>query len=163
MLTLSRINLSRLRLENADEDLETATENMKAGRYRAANNRAYYSIFHGIRAVLALDGVDFKTHSRLIGYFNKNYIHTELIERSLSEVVFSAVQSRTDSDYDDSYKATKEEAEKNIIGAERLLKAIRQLIDVRLKAETIQDDLMRYDAEPNYIQCEQEDESEVEP
>ncbi len=30
--------------------------------YKAANNRAYYSIFHSIRAILALEPIDFKRH-----------------------------------------------------------------------------------------------------
>ena len=31
----------------------------EAGRYKNALNRAYYAIFYGIRAVNALDGLDF--------------------------------------------------------------------------------------------------------
>jgi uncharacterized protein (UPF0332 family) len=157
MLTKNRINLSRARLENANEDLQTATENMDSNRYRAANNRAYYAVFHAIRAVLALDGVDFKTHSRVIGYFNKNYIHTELIDRSLGKTVFFAMQSRTGSDYEDSYKATKDEAEKNIDGARKLLQAIERLIEVRLEAEHVQES-----AEPHggKSHCEQHGDDE---
>jgi len=34
--------------------------------YRSAANRAYYAIFHAMRAVLALDGVDMKHHSGII-------------------------------------------------------------------------------------------------
>ena len=63
MLNDNRVGLSRIRMENAKEDLLAAIENMKAGLYRAANNRAYYAIFHAIRALFALDGVDFKAHS----------------------------------------------------------------------------------------------------
>ena len=37
--------------------------------YRSANNRAYYSIFHAIRSVLALDGFDSKKHSGVISEF----------------------------------------------------------------------------------------------
>ena len=40
-------------------------------QYRAANNRAYYSIFHSICAVLAKEGIAFKRHKDTIGYFNK--------------------------------------------------------------------------------------------
>ena len=72
MLNMNRINLSQVRIENAKEDLLTATENLEAGRYRSANNRAYYSMFHAIRSLLALDGIDFKKHSQLLGYFNKS-------------------------------------------------------------------------------------------
>ena len=62
----------RHRLGVAREDLETARLTFDAGQYRGANNRAYYSIFHTICAVLAKEGVSFKRHKDAIAYFNKN-------------------------------------------------------------------------------------------
>lgn len=44
------------------EPLDTANLTFSSGQYRAANNRAYYSIFHSICAVLAKEGVSFKHH-----------------------------------------------------------------------------------------------------
>jgi uncharacterized protein (UPF0332 family) len=75
MLDENSVALSRTRLKKAHEDLRTAEIVKDAGIYNAANNRAYYAIFHAIRAALALDSVDFKSHSKVIGYFNKNYVH----------------------------------------------------------------------------------------
>lgn len=46
--------------------LASARRDMDAEDYASANNRAYYAIFHAMRAVLALDGEDYKTFS---GYF----------------------------------------------------------------------------------------------
>ena len=46
-------DLSRYRLEKAAEDMETAEENLTAGRYRASINRSYYAVFHALRAVTA--------------------------------------------------------------------------------------------------------------
>lgn len=48
------------------------------GELKTANNRAYYSIFHAMRAILALDEVDFKKHSGVIAYFRENYIKNYL-------------------------------------------------------------------------------------
>jgi uncharacterized protein (UPF0332 family) len=89
--------------------------------------------------VLALDGVDFKTHSRVIGYFNRNYINTDLIERSLGDAVTRASKSRTGSDYEDYYIATSEEARVNVAGAEKLLAEVERYISRRLTAEHIQE------------------------
>ena len=50
-------DLARHRLDVAKEDLETAISNLKEEHYRAANNRAYYSIYHSICAVFALENV----------------------------------------------------------------------------------------------------------
>lgn len=46
----------------------------EAGRYKNALNRAYYSIFHAMRAVNALDGFDISKHSGVIAHFNQNYV-----------------------------------------------------------------------------------------
>ena len=47
-------DVSRYKLEQAKDDLDTAQILLKLGKLRAANNRAYYSCFHAIDAVLAL-------------------------------------------------------------------------------------------------------------
>ena len=135
MLDSYRIELSKTRLEKARREHQTAVINRDTGFFDAANNRAYYTIFHAIRAVLALDGVDFKTHSRVIGYFNSKYFNTDLIDRSLSEIVKRTSKSRTGSDYEDFYVATQEEVEKNIAGAEKLLVAVERYLVERLDAE----------------------------
>ena len=49
-------DLSKYRLAKAAEMLETARRDLNAADYASANNRAYYCIFHAMRAVIALDG-----------------------------------------------------------------------------------------------------------
>ena len=56
------LELVGYRIDIAKEDLQVAAENMAADHLRAANNRAYYSIYHAITAVLALEGTAFKKH-----------------------------------------------------------------------------------------------------
>lgn len=41
------------RFERAKEEYETSLVLFESKHYRAANNRAYYAIFHAMRAVLA--------------------------------------------------------------------------------------------------------------
>jgi len=41
MLNKIRIDLLRVRIEHAKEDLLTAIESLESGHYRLANNRAY--------------------------------------------------------------------------------------------------------------------------
>ena len=45
-----------------NQDLSDAEYSYDDRRYLAANNRTYYSIFHAIRAVLALERIDFRKH-----------------------------------------------------------------------------------------------------
>ena len=52
--------LSNYRLAQAKENLEEATVLADINKYKGASNRAYYAIFHAIKAILALEEVDFK-------------------------------------------------------------------------------------------------------
>ena len=49
---------AKYRLDKSKEDLDAAQLLFSQGSYRIANNRAYYSIFHALRAVLVLDDFD---------------------------------------------------------------------------------------------------------
>lgn len=45
--------LAQYRVETAKDDLRAAKILLDAGEYKAANNRAYYAIFHAINVVHA--------------------------------------------------------------------------------------------------------------
>ena len=74
-------DLSFHRLKRAEELISEAETMYNANSYKGANNRAYYAVFSLMRAVLALDGEDFKKHSGVIQYFQKNYIKTGVFEK----------------------------------------------------------------------------------
>ena len=74
-------------------NLNNSTPQIK--QFRAANNRAYYSIFHSICAVLAKEGLSFKRHKDIICYFNKNYIYTEIFPKELGRKIITAEQLLT--------------------------------------------------------------------
>jgi len=72
MLDETSRELSKYRLSRSADDLDAANILLLAGKDNAATNRAYYSIFHAIRAVLALDRKDFSKHSAVISFFSKD-------------------------------------------------------------------------------------------
>lgn len=121
--------LARYRITQAVDDLQGAEKNLTIGEYKIANNRAYYSIFHAMRAVLALDGVDFKKHSGVISYFREHYIKTGILDASYSRIITAASLVRNKSDYEDFYVATKEEADEQIANAKVFLDIVKTYID----------------------------------
>lgn len=129
MLDQTKIDLATYRLQSAYEDFSSAEDLFRLNHFKVANNRAYYSIFHAIRAVLALEGVDFKKHSGVISYFRQNYIKTGIFDTSLSEIINDASLIRNESDYSDFYIATKEEAESLIINSKIFLEIVKKYID----------------------------------
>ena len=72
----NRKALSEYRLQTAMEKVEAAKLLLDDGKHKDAANRAYYTMFHAVRAILALDGVAFKKHSGVISYFRQQYIAT---------------------------------------------------------------------------------------
>ena len=123
------------RLNVAREDLDTAHLTFEAGQYRAANNRAYYSIFHTICAVLAKEGIAFKRHKDTLSYFNKNYVQPEIFPRELGRKIVKAEEIRHSSDYDTFYIASKEITAQQIETAIKLLELAEQYLLVEEKQQ----------------------------
>ena len=123
--------LSRYRLERALEDLDTAEENLTAGKYRASVNRSYYAVFHGLRSVTALDHFDSGKHSGIIAYFNLNYVKNGVFDREISKLIDSCYRLREKADYDDFYPVSREEASLQIKKAKRILILIEEYLNNR--------------------------------
>ena len=115
------INLVRIRLEQAEENLIDAKYLFEKDSYKGANNRAYYSIFHTMKAVLAIEPIDFKRHKDVIAYFNQNYINKEIFPRELGHEIKKAEIIRDNSDYNDFYVVSKNDSENIIKTASELL------------------------------------------
>ena len=117
--------LSQYRVERSEAMLLSAKRDFDAADYSSANNRAYYCLFHAMRAVLALDGVDFKKHSAVIARFGQDYLKTDRVPRSFGTLIATASLIRNRSDYEDFYACSIEDTEKLIVGAESFLSVIK--------------------------------------
>ena len=116
------------RLEQAKEDLKASKALYNLSLYKSSNNRAYYSIFHSIRSILALEPIDFKKHKDVVAYFNKNYVHTEIFPKSIGKKISKASKIREDSDYDDQFIAKPEDTLEQIQTAEELLELVEEYV-----------------------------------
>ena len=116
------------RLEQAKEDLKASKALYNWSLYKSSNNRAYYSIFHSIRSILALEPIDFKKHKDVVAYFNKNYVHTEIFPKSIGKKISKASKIREDSDYDDEFIAKPEDTLEQIQTAEELLELVEEYV-----------------------------------
>lgn len=122
------ISLSKYRLEQAKENLEEAEALFIINKYKGASNRAYYSIFHAMKSVLVLKQIDFKKHSSVIAYFNKEYFAKNIFPKELGKGVSEASFYREKSDYLDFYIITKEECNNQIETAKKMIECIEKYI-----------------------------------
>lgn len=107
-------DLSDYRLEQAKRCIKSARVLVADNDYKGAANRSYYAIFHCMRSVLVLDGVDFSKHSGVLAYFRKQYIKTGIFDIELSDIIGEAFDIRNDSDYDDYYIISKEDVKNRL-------------------------------------------------
>lgn len=123
------IDLVMHRLEQAKEELSAGKLLYKEKFYKSANNRAYYSIFHSIRAVLGLEPIDFKKHKDVIAHFNQYYINKEIFPKSIGRRIIQANRIREDSDYDDEFVVNPEATEAQLKTAEELIELVDKYIE----------------------------------
>lgn len=118
------INLAKYRIDTARETLNVAKECLENKHYKDSINRSYYASFYAARAILALERIDFKRHKDVIAYFNKNYVATGIFEKDIGRKLARLQQKREQSDYDDFFIASNEEAQKQYNNAENIISAI---------------------------------------
>lgn len=124
----SEKDLSKYRLQRAEEDIRTARINLENGLYKGAINRAYYAIFHAIRAVNALDGFDASKHSSVIAHFNQYHVHKGEFEKGTYKIIDSAYRIREKCDYSDFFIVSKEEAQEQYEKALSFLESVKSFL-----------------------------------
>lgn len=95
------VELSKYRLETAEHTYCMAKLCFENKGYRDAVNRSYYATFYALRAVLAIEGVDFRRHKDVVAYFNQYYVATGKFEREIGRRIGRLKTMREDCDYDD--------------------------------------------------------------
>ena len=113
--------LSVYRMEQAEETLTAAKMCLEYHLYKDCINRSYYVAFYAVKAVLAIEGVDFKRHKDAVANFNKDYVKTSVFPREMGRKIGQAEEIRHASDYDDFYIASKEESERQISVADEFI------------------------------------------
>jgi len=116
--------LSRYRFSLAEETLASAKMCLDNHFYRDCINRSYYVAFYAIKAVLAIESIDFKRHKDAIAYFNKTYVATDIFPRELGKRLGRIKMIREESDYSDFFVASEEDAKRQYETAEYILEAV---------------------------------------
>ena len=135
MPNITKVDLSRYRFQKAEEMLASAKRDMEARDYASANNRAYYAIFHAMRAVLALDGEDFRKRSAVIARFTLNYLKPEILPREYSKLISNASLIRNRSDYEDFYICSVSDTNALFSGAVTFCGDVGEYLEQRYRTE----------------------------
>lgn len=124
-------DLSKYRYEKALQCISSARYIMKIQDYNLVANRAYYAVFHAMRAVLALEEKDFEKHSAVMSYFRKEYIKTQVFPVEASRIIGKTFAARNESDYKDWCEIKMEVAEAQLLAAEQFLEMTKSYLDAK--------------------------------
>lgn len=116
-------------MRSAIETLGVSALCLENQHYKDSINRSYYAAFYAVKAVLALDEVDFKRHKDAVAYFNKTYVATDIFQREIGKKLGRLKQERETSDYDDFYIASSTDAEEQYAAAELIIVEVKKYLD----------------------------------
>lgn len=126
----NRVDLAKYRLEMSDEHYKSAKALLEIGNYKDSIGRSYFAMFSAVRALLALDAVDFSKHAGVIAYFQKEYIKTGKLDVKYSKSLSQAFQIRNNADYQDFFVVSKKDAEEQLERAEEFIKALKSIMEI---------------------------------
>lgn len=96
----TRDDLIRYRLEQDTDTIEVVDLLIKNDKLSSAINRIYYGMFYSLLALALKFNFETSKHQQLIGWFNKEFIRTGLIEKEFGRILRDAFENRTSGDYD---------------------------------------------------------------
>lgn len=123
--------LAKYRFSLAKETLANAKMCLDNRFFRDCINRSYYVAFYAIKAVLAVESIDFKRHKDAVAYFNKNYVATDVLPRELGKRLGRIKMIREESDYSDFFVASLEDAQKQYETAEYIVDSVETYLKER--------------------------------
>lgn len=129
------LEIARAEIEKGEEKLNAAAYLRKGGFYEDAVSRAYYSMFHCAKAVLAIKNIDARTHKGVTRMFGLHVVKADDVEEYYGKALRFAKEVREKSDYDIFAEISKEETETVIQDAERFYKRIVEFVDEIEKRE----------------------------
>lgn len=124
-----RNQLIATRLEQAEECIVDVEISMANARYRNAANRLYYGMFYAMLALGLLRQFETSKHQQMIGWFNKNFVHTDIFPKHFIRLVNRAFDTRTIADYKTALPPSAEELEVMFADMKLFISAIKAWIE----------------------------------
>ncbi|NCE75736.1 HEPN domain-containing protein [Anaerotruncus sp. X29] len=130
----NQIELARYRMGKARQCAATARNILFDGDYEASVGRSCFAIFHGMRAVLILDGLDFREGPAVTENFREHYVTTGVFDESSSQIVRKVFDLCTACNYDDSFTVSRQEAEQQEVNACAFLGKVEHYIGKQMRS-----------------------------
>ncbi len=111
-MTLSdkeRAELIEYNLEKTDSMVDEIDFYIRNDKLHTAVNRIYYCVFYILMALALKNKFTTSKHMQLISWFNKEYIHGDVVDKKYSKIIRNIFEQRSKADYDVLAKFSKEQ------------------------------------------------------
>ena len=120
--------LIKFRINQAIETVDLAKFLINSNKLPVAVNRIYYGMYYTLTAPALQHQFETSKHQQLIGWFNKNFVATNIVEVKFGQMVRNAFQNRRKGDYDAFITFSPEEVELMLSDLIQFIDAIRKII-----------------------------------
>jgi uncharacterized protein (UPF0332 family) len=128
--------LAEGRFAAARERLKEAHTLLRDGLFKGAVTRSYYAAYAGMRALLALKGLDSKSHHGVASLFTIHFVKTGLFPRAYTEYVERARSRRERADYEELTVMNEAESRREYAAAAKLVAAVEKFMKESERAKS---------------------------
>ncbi|MBI1741810.1 HEPN domain-containing protein [Candidatus Acetothermia bacterium] len=121
-------SLSHKILALAREHRQSAEVLYRERQFRDSISRSYYAIFHAARALVEAAGATSKKQEGVISHFDREFVKTGRLSKQLSKILHEAKDLREMSDYEESWQATGDKAQKLLDGATLFIQEVERFL-----------------------------------
>lgn len=119
----------RLLVKLSEDRLRAAQRFAEQEEYRDAISRAYYGMFHIVKALLLTRGQTPSSHRGINILFNKFFIKTRIIDKEFSKLLLAVREERESSDYEPDEWPDAENALAVIRDARKFIKKCKEVLE----------------------------------
>jgi uncharacterized protein (UPF0332 family) len=123
-----RQSLINYRFEQAKDTIELSRFLIDSNKLVVAVNRIYYGLYYAVTALAIKHRFETSKHLQLIGWFNKEFIATQKLDKKNGKILRIAYQNRIKGDYDAFVQFDIEEVESMHLEMINFIKEIEKLI-----------------------------------
>jgi uncharacterized protein (UPF0332 family) len=125
-------SIVKYRIETSLAAIEESESHLNNGYLNTAMNRIYYAGFYIVSALAAIDNFPTSKHKQLIGYFNKEYIKSGIMDPETGKILRKSYERRQAADYHDYVYLTKSQIEEYKTAMTEFIKSVQEIIMKKL-------------------------------
>ncbi len=128
-MEFNKSDLIKHRIFRSRESADDAKLALDNNRLLNAENRIYYAIFYAVSALALKNDFSTSKHFQLLGWFNKNFIKTEIISVEFGKIYKKQFENRLECDYEDYVEFTYSEVKNDFDKMIEFVKEIEKLLE----------------------------------